>query len=118
MRTFTEHLHLPPALAFLLIAGEWFSGIGLIVGIFSRIAALAIALIMIGAIATVHFRFGLFMNWFGNQAGHGIEYHLIAIALALALVVAVEGAGAFSLDHVLFEHLSRIVHPVAMHSRV
>lgn len=103
MRTFTEHLHLPPALAFLVIAGELFSGVGLIVGLFSRIAALVIALTMVGAIATVHFRFGLFLNWFGTQEGHGIEYHLLTIALAL--VVVVQGAGAFSLDRLLHEQV-------------
>ena len=43
MRTFTEHLHLPSTLAFLVIAGELVSGVGLIVGLFSRIAALFIA---------------------------------------------------------------------------
>jgi putative oxidoreductase len=104
MRTFTEHLHLPPALAFLVIAGELLSGVGLIVGLFSRIAALVIALTMVGAIATVHFRFGLFLNWFGTQEGHGIEYHLLTIALAL--VVVVQGAGALSLDRLLHEHIS------------
>jgi putative oxidoreductase len=104
MRAFTEHLHLPSTLAFLVIAGELFSGIGLIVGLFSRIAALVIALTMVGAIATVHFRFGLFLNWFGNQKGHGIEYHLLAIALAL--VVVVKGAGAFSVDRLVYEHTS------------
>jgi len=47
MRTFTEHLHLPSTPAFLVIAGELLSGIGLIVGLFSRIAALVIALTMV-----------------------------------------------------------------------
>src|SRR5205823_6858406 len=108
MRTFTEHLRLPSALAFLVIAGELFGGIGLIVGLFSRIAALFIALTMVGAIATVHFRFGLFLNWFGGQEGHGIEYHLLAIALALVIVV--QGAGSFSLDRLLHEHLSGLEH--------
>jgi putative oxidoreductase len=111
MRTFTEHLHLPSALAFLVIAGELFAGIGLVVGLFSRIAALIIALTMVGAIATVHFRFGLFLNWFGSQQGHGIEYHLLAIVLAL--VVVVQGAGAFSLDHLVNEHVSVFERPVA-----
>ena len=103
MRTFTEH---PPSVhpGLLVIAGELFSGIGLIVGLFSRIAALVIAITMVGAIATVHFRFGLFLNWFGTQGGHGIEYHLLAIALALVIVV--QGAGAFSLDRLLHEHIS------------
>jgi putative oxidoreductase len=106
MRTFTEHLHLPPTLAFLVIAGELFSGVGLIVGLFSRIAALVIALTMVGAIATVHFRFGLFLNWFGTQEGHGIEYHLLTIALALVIVV--QDAGKFSLDRLLHGHISRL----------
>lgn len=104
MRTFTEHLHVPPTLAFLVIAGELFSGVGLIVGLFSRIAAIVIARTMMGAIATVHFRFGLFLNWFGTQEGHGIEYHLLTIALALVIVV--QGAGTFSLDRVLHERIS------------
>ena len=108
MRTFTEHLHLPPTLAFLVIAGELFSGVGLIVGLLSRIAALVIALTMVGAIATVHFRFGLFLNWFGTQEGHGIEYHLLTIALSLVIVV--QGAVAFSLDRLLHEHLSGLEH--------
>jgi putative oxidoreductase len=111
MRTFTEHLHLPSTLAFLVIAGEFFSGIGLIAGLFSRVAALFIVLTMVGAIATVHFRFGLFMDWFGSQKGHGIEYHLLAIALAL--VVVVKGGGAFSLDGLVHQHVSPLEQPLA-----
>lgn len=112
MRTLTEQLHLPSTLAFLVLAGELFGGIGLIVGLFSRIAALVIALTMVGAIATVHLRFGLFLNWFGTQKGHGIEYHLLAIALAL--VVIVQGAGPFSLDRLVDEHGSRSEHYVML----
>jgi hypothetical protein len=37
---------------------------------------------MIAAIIMVHGKHGLFMNWFGDQKGHGIEYHLLALALA------------------------------------
>ena len=111
MRTFTEHLHLPSTLAFLVIAGELFSGIALIVGLFGRIAAIVIVLTMVGAIATVHFRFGLFLNWLGDQEGHGIEYHLLAIALAL--VVVVKGAGALSLDRLVHEHVAGLEQSVA-----
>src|SRR5436305_15101788 len=56
MRTFTEHLHLPSTLAVVVIAGELFSGIGLIVGLFRRIAAVVFVLTMVGAVATVDFR--------------------------------------------------------------
>jgi putative oxidoreductase len=51
---------------------------------------------MIGAIAMVHWRNGFFMNWFGQQAGEGFEYHILAIAISLSLVIA--GAGNWSLD--------------------
>lgn len=103
MRTFTEDLHLPSTLSFLVIAGEFLGGIGLIVGLFGRLAALVIVLIMLGAVATVHFRFGFFLNWFGGQKGHGIEYHLLAIALAL--IVVVKGSGAFSIDRIAYERV-------------
>jgi putative oxidoreductase len=102
MFTFTEQLHLPSTLAFLVIAGEFFGGVALIVGLFSRLAAFGIALSMVGAVATVHFRHGLFLNWFGDKEGHGYEYHLLAIALAL--VVIVKGAGAYSADRLIYEH--------------
>jgi|HubBroStandDraft_1064217.scaffolds.fasta_scaffold16410_4 putative oxidoreductase len=102
MRTFTQHLHLTSTLAFLVIAVEFFGGVALIVGLLSRLAAFGIALTMAGAIATVHFRHGLFLNWFGDKEGHGYEYHLLAIALAV--VVIVKGASAFSVDRLIFTH--------------
>jgi putative oxidoreductase len=111
MRVFTEHLHLPFTLAYFVIAGEFVSGLGLVAGLFTRVAALFVVLTMVGAIATVHFRFGLFMDWFGGQKGHGIEYHLLAIALAL--IVVVKGGGAFSLDGLVHQHVSRLEQSVA-----
>ena len=102
MQGLTGQLRIPAPLAALVISAEFFGGLGLIVGLLSRIAALGILLAMLGAIAMVHFRHGLFMDWHGNQKGHGIEYHLLAIALAL--VVIVKGAGAFSIDHLLYQH--------------
>jgi putative oxidoreductase len=103
LQTFADVLRIPAPLAFLAIATEFFGGLALIVGLFSRLAALGIAVIMIVAAATVHFRNGLFLNWFGEKKGHGFEYHLLA--LALALVVLVKGAGAFSLDRTVYEYL-------------
>lgn len=105
MHTLTEVLHLPQILAFLVIVGEFFGGLGLIVGLFSRLAALVIAITMVGAIATVNFRFGLFLNWFGDKKGNGVEYHLLAIALAL--IVVVKGGGALSFDGLVNEHVIR-----------
>ena len=95
-----ESLGLPIPLAFLAVAVELFGGLGLIVGLLSRVAALGIAVVMLVAIVTVHGRYGLFLNWFGDRKGHGYEYHLLAIALAAAVVV--KGSGAASLDRFLY----------------
>jgi putative oxidoreductase len=96
MQFFTEHLGIPAVFAFLAIAGQFFGGIMLIAGLAGRANALVIACIMAVAVVKVHWRFGLFMNWFGAQKGEGFEYHLLAIALCS--VVVLRGSGAFSLD--------------------
>ena len=54
---------------------------------------------MLVAIATVHARNGLFMNWAGTQKGEGFEYHLLV--LAITFLIMVRGGGAFSLDRLL-----------------
>src|SRR5208283_3371390 len=96
---FFGHLGMPAPVAFLVICTEFFGGIGLIVGLLTRIAALGIGVEMIGAIFMVHLPNGFFMNWMGSQKGEGFEYHLLAIAIAAALLL--RGAGAFSLDRAL-----------------
>jgi putative oxidoreductase len=93
------HMGMPGAVAFLIICTEFFGGLGLIVGLLTRIAALGIAGLMIGAIFLVHLPNGFFMNWMGTQKGEGIEYHLLVLAMAAALLL--RGAGAFSLDRML-----------------
>ncbi len=98
---FFEHMGMPAPVAFLIICTEFFGGLGLIVGLLTRIAALGIGVEMIGAIFMVHLPNGFFMNWFGNQKGEGFEYHLLVIAMAAALLL--RGAGAFSADRALSE---------------
>ncbi len=92
-------MHIPAPLAFVAIAAEFLGGLGLIVGLLARIAAFGIAVNMAVAIVAVHHKFGFFMNWFGDQKGEGIEYHLLAIAIALAVMIS--GGGALSLDRAL-----------------
>jgi putative oxidoreductase len=87
----------------LSVAAEFLGGLGLIVGLLSRIAALGIAVVMIVALIAVHGKFGFFMNWYGEKKGHGIEYHILVLALALAVMI--RGAGALSLDRVLYQHV-------------
>lgn len=105
MGFFTQTMHIPALFAFLAIAAEFAGSLGLIVGLFSRVAAFGIASTMVVAILTVHAANGFFMNWYGSQKGEGFEYHLLAIGLAL--VVIVQGAGKWSLDRVLSRSLDR-----------
>jgi putative oxidoreductase len=99
MGFFTQQMGIPAPLAFLAICAEFFGGLGLLVGLLSRIAALGIIANMLVAIATVHHVNGFFMNWTGQQKGEGFEYHLLAIALAI--VVLVRGSGAISIDRAI-----------------
>ena len=99
MGFFTQGMHIPAAFAFLAICAEFLGSIGLLLGLLGRVAAFGICCNMLVAIFTVHWHFGLFANWFGNQKGEGIEYHLLAIAIALAIMI--KGSGAFSIDRAL-----------------
>jgi putative oxidoreductase len=99
MRTLTEVVGLPSIVALAAVGTEFVGGVALILGFLARISALGIAVNMLAAIVMVHGKYGLFMNWFGDRKGHGIEYHLLAIALAIVIIA--KGAGAFSLDGLL-----------------
>lgn len=87
---------IPYIVAVLIILGESLGAIGLIFGFLSRICALGIAIIMLGAIFMVHLQNGFFMNWFGSNAGEGYEYHILAVGLVL--VVLIKGGGKWSID--------------------
>jgi putative oxidoreductase len=104
MGFFTKTLGIPAPLAFLAICAEFFGGLGLILGLLSRIAALGIGVNMLVAIAMIHRHFGFFANWFGNQKGEGYEFHLLVLAIVLA--ISVRGAGALSLDRAIHRLLA------------
>ena len=96
---FFESLGIPALVATLLIGIELVASLGLLLGVGSRLAALGIAAIMLGAITKVHAANGFFMNWYGTQAGEGIEFHLLV--LGIAALVAIRGGGSLSIDRIL-----------------
>ncbi len=99
MGFFTGTLGIPALFAFLAIAAEFLGSLGLISGLFTRVAALSIGVMISVAALMLHVQNGFFMNWFGNQKGEGFEYHILAAAIAAAL--AIKGGGKWSLDRVL-----------------
>jgi putative oxidoreductase len=95
-----DKMGMPAPLAYFIIFVEFFGALSMIFGLLARLGGLGISALMLGAIFTVHIRNGFYMNWFGNQKGEGFEFHLLVIALAVLILV--RGAGAFSLDRLLY----------------
>ena len=88
---FFDSVGLPPALAYVTIAVEVLGGVALILGLWTRIAAIILVPILLGAIFTVHGAAGFF---FTNAHG-GWEYPAFwSIAL---IVQALLGDGAYAL---------------------
>ncbi|HSM17568.1 MAG TPA: DoxX family protein [Gemmatimonadales bacterium] len=96
---FAGSLGIPAFLGVLVIMTEFFGSIALILGAFSRLAALGIGIILATAAFLAHAPNGFFMNWYGSQAGEGFEYHILGVTLALALVIM--GSGRLSVDRLL-----------------
>jgi len=103
MGFFTSAMGLPAFVAFLVIVGEFFGGLGLVTGFLTRFCAASFAVIMVGAVWLVHWSNGFFMNWTGSQAGEGFEYHILALAICAALMIT--GGGKWSLDGLLARRL-------------
>ena len=99
MKFFTDTMKLPWVIAFLIIVIESFGAAALVAGFASRIWSLALMAVMLGAIITTNFKNGLFMNWFGTQAGEGFEYHILVIGICIAIILA--GSGRYSVDNLI-----------------
>jgi putative oxidoreductase len=77
-------------IGYLVAIGEFFGGIGLIVGFLSRFSAASLIVIMLGAIGLVHAKNGFFLQ---NQ---GFEYNLALIALLVPVLLL--GSGRIALE--------------------
>lgn len=73
--------------------GEFFGGVGLIVGFLCRFSAASLIVIMFGAISMVHGKNGFFLS------NGGFEYNLALIGLLVPILLV--GAGRFSIGRFL-----------------
>lgn len=88
---------MPLVLAVMVILAEFVGSIGVILGAGTRFMAFSIFLTLGGAMFLGgHVNNGFFMNWFGAQAGEGMEYFILVLGLAAALMIS--GGGKFSVD--------------------
>lgn len=91
----TGQVGAPWIFALLAILAESVGGLMLIAGFGTRLAALGVGGVMLVA-AAMHWSNGFFMNWFGNQKGEGVEFHLLALGIVVALLIL--GGGKWSVD--------------------
>ncbi len=87
---FFAGIGLPPLAAYLTIFGELAGGAALLLGLYSRLAALLSLPILLGA-TWAHAGNG----WVFNNAGGGWEYPLLLAVLAV--IVAAQGGGSLAL---------------------
>lgn len=81
------------AIAYPVVIGEFFGGLGLIFGFLTRFSAASLIVVMAGAIATVHGKNGFFLST------GGFEYNLALIGLLVPTLVA--GPGRHSVGRFL-----------------
>ena len=91
---------------YLVTIGEFFGGLGLIVGFLTRFSAASLIVIMIGAIGMVHGKNGFF-----QQAG-GFEYNLALIGLLLPIFIC--GPGKMSIGRLFMPRSAKTGRPVVV----
>ena len=101
-------LGVPAGIAVLVIVSDFFGSLALAIGLVGRFAAFGTTMVMLGAMVLVHGQHGFFLNWNGDQAGEGIQFHLLVLAVAVVLMG--RGSGAWSVDRLLLRGLTRAPH--------
>lgn len=100
MNSMRQNMHMPVIFAFLLIFTEFAGALCIIAGFLTRVFSTGIAVIMIAAIILVHAKSGFFMNWSGDQAAEGFEYHILVLGICAALIIT--GGGLYSVDRIIW----------------
>jgi putative oxidoreductase len=97
---FAGHIHAPDFVGYLVGLAQFAGGLALLTGLFIRIGAACIVIVMLGAILMVHLPHGF------DVSKGGMEFALTQLLIALALLIA--GGGAYSLGSTLPEGLRKL----------
>lgn len=90
----------PPALIWLITLMELFGGLALVLGVFTRWAALLLSGEMVVAVVLFHLRQGFFIVALPNAPlAFGFEYHIALVGGLMCLVLG--GPGVFALEEKL-----------------
>lgn len=94
-----ESAPVPGVIQALAAIAEFGGGLSLVAGLLTPLGALGIVVVMIAAMAMVHLPMG---HPFVSQDPAQPAYELVTAYLSSALLLMMTGAGAYSLDAVLF----------------
>jgi putative oxidoreductase len=97
---FKQAMGIPAGATVLAALIECFGGLAMLAGLLVRPAALGLVVVMLVAVAKVHWKNGFFLNMSMTPGrGHGYEFNLALIGMALAVLVG--GAGRYSVDRLI-----------------
>ncbi|HTR82676.1 MAG TPA: DoxX family protein [Bacteroidota bacterium] len=96
---FKNVVHVPAPLAYLGPFVEFLGGIALVLGLFTKFAALGIFIMMLVATLKVHLPMGFFLSGKGDGKGQGYEFTLTLAVISLVLVLL--GGGVYSIDNLI-----------------
>ncbi len=88
-----EVMHAPAAVGYLVGMAQFCGGLAVLTGMFFRVGALCVVIVMSGAVGLVHLSHGY------NLEHLGMEYALTILLLGFALLLT--GSGAYSLGGLL-----------------
>lgn len=92
---FAAYKHWPVIVGYLVGLAQVGGGLALLTGVFTRIGAICLIIVMLGAIFTVHLPHGF------SVANGGYEFALTELLIAFALLLT--GPGAYALNSILPE---------------